>query len=661
MENISAAAYWADKALAVVLLCTAAWCLWKRGDAFRLKLSAMVLLGFLGLFTGLRVALWAGLSDFFAACPSVPVAFARGVRFDLAALGACAGVFVWALNFPVRRDAYYRICLTLAAVVFALVFLLGAGDIVYFHFVKRHAGTELLLMFNDLDLVGGLALLRYAWAALGWLVLSALGIWGAWKKFGVRGQARPAGTRLETACIILTGVLLFFAFRGMFGFRFRPLAPQAAYEDGRLECGHLALNGVFNAYKSVSKKYAPVNTLVSSQDALGRARELLSSAQETIPDEAYPLRRARRAFNAPGKGKNLIILLLESWEARYTDALAGTSYGATPNLDALIRESAVFTRFYASGQRSINGAGTVLTGVPQLPGLPYYSLGLEVYDVSGLADILSQSGYRTVFVQPSEWRSAGVGRVAELAGFEEIYSRPHVPSQGGYLKEGIVSDYDALMLLADKLEEGKKPFLGFFFSAAMHPPFAPLRAEFCKYPWDGPDGGYLNALNYTDWAVGQFVGRLKKAGIYEDAVLIILADHTLGWGDGGGSFSARFKIPLVIRAPGLLTAGERAVTGSQADVLPTVLDILNVSRPYSALGNSLLDASAPHFAYSSMDGRILGWKEADVLVAHTGRTRVFAEPSGRGGKQAEENLLSFTRAAYDLLKSGRWAPPPARR
>lgn len=655
MDSLSLGAYWGDKICAALVLLGAVWGVYKRGDIFRLKLTSIIVLSFLGLFVLLRIALWKLFPGIFAGCETIGWSFFQGIRFDLAALAACAGLWILLVNIPVKWEKYYRICLLLAAITFSIVTLLGIGDIVYFYFVKRHVGTEFLLMFNDLNLIGEMAVSKYIWLGGIWVLYSVFLVWGSWKKWGIKGQCKRSNIKIEIFSLCLIACLIFFGIRGIFGFRMKPITPQLAYESGSLACGHLVLNGVFNTYKSISKKYAPVNNLVSSQEAVKYTKKILYSPQEIYINEQYPLLRTRKTFNIDGKGKNILILILESWESKYTDSLSNTTYNATPNLDELIHSGLVFTNFYASGQRSINGVGTILTGIPQLPGLPYYSLGLESYPVLGLGKILNKKGYRTIFVQPSDWRSARVGLVAELAGFEEIYTRPDITSLGHYEKEGTVSDYDALIFLAEQLKGTKKPFLGVFFSSAMHPPFDSIRKEFNKFPTNGPDGGYLNALNYTDWAIGEFIKELKANNLYDQTILFVVADHTLGWGENG-SFDNRFKIPFFIHSPNLVTPGTVETVSSQADIFPTVLDVLNISAPYVALGGSVFDQNLYNFAFTSMDGRILGWKEDASLIEHSGKKIVFKDSSEEKTKNMETRLLSFTRAAHDLIKQGKWVP-----
>ena len=655
--EITPFAFYADKLCATVLLCGGLVFFWRNRRDFRIRLAVWVLAGFLLLFSVMRGMLFFSFQDLFALMPAADIwaAWAWGMRYDLCAASAAGSVFVLAFLLPVHSRRYYQIAAGFCAAVWTLAAAACAGDLVYFSFVKRHTGSEILLAIYDAELLASLASSQYFWAGAVLAVLGGVLIWLAVRYAG-RQYAVPLRADWRwTVGILLTAALLFFAFRGQFGFRFKPLTVSEAYEDGNLARGNLALNGLFCIYKSISSKTAGVSEAVSSEEALKRAQRLLASAQQHYISADYPLLRMREQFNVQGRNFNVVIILVESWQYRYTDALAGTQYGATPVLDGLARQSLVFDRFYASGQRSINGAGAVMSGVAQLQGLPYFSLGLESYRFTGLAGLLAQRGYRTVFAQPADWNSARVGLVAQITGFEEIYSKSDMRSLGNYVHPGTVSDYDGLMALADKLKDSQKPFFALFFTAAMHPPYGPLHRDFTRFAWDGPDKGYLNMLNYTDWAIGQFIKRLKEQGQYKNTVFFILADHTLGWGESG-SFEDRFHIPFIIHAPALFAADRIDKTGSQADILPTVLDIVNLSVPYAAMGNSLLDNTAEHFAFTSQDGRILGFVQSSGTVEHTGTARVQSGEISTAGEEAERDLLSLNRAVYDLLVTDRWAP-----
>jgi len=658
MELVSMPAFWADKLLASCFLGGLIYMGSRLRKDFRWWLIVGSFLAFLSLFGIIRLTLLAVFyQGLFADLTITQIFYAllNGLRFDISATATLSGVWMLCFLVPAANKTYYKIIAWLVTGLWTVALWASAGDMIYFSFVKRHTGSELWLAIYDVDLLVSLVRSHYVWLIILLITLSILMMWGISKLINICYHEPKCARWNYGVCALLAAVCLFFAFRGHFGFRFRPLTVVDAYENGNIMQGNLALNGVFSMYKSLSKRYAPLPDAVPVEEALARTRQLLASNQERFVSNEYPLLRQRVEFNAKGKQYNLVVLLLESWQYRYTDSLAGTHYGATPYLDELINNSLVFDNFYASGQRSINGAGTVMTGVAQLAGLPYFSLGLEAYHFTGLGQLLKQKGYDTVFAQPSEWNSAKVGMVAELAGFDEIYGRERMTSQLDYVSPGFISDYDALQFLADKIKGRRRPFAAFFFSAATHPPFGKIHNDFARFPWDEEDKGYLNALNYMDWSIGQFVRRLKEQGQYNNTVFVVLADHTLGWGESG-DVHARFHIPLFIHAPGLLTSGRIDMLGSQADILPTIIDLLNVDLSYAAMGNSLLDRSAARFAFSSQDGRILEWLRPGGTLEYVGNKRIDNEEPEELPVGEERNLLALNRAVYELLKEDHWAP-----
>ncbi len=656
MELVSTQAFWADKLLAAVFLSGFIFFGFRLRKDFRLWFCLVGFLAFLMLFSVMRFVLFfCFYKDVFQTLTALQVlhAFWDGIPFDLCATATLGSVGFVSFLIPVTNKTYYKIVAWFVAGMWSVVLWACVGDMVYFSFVKRHTGSELWLAVYDMDLLVSLVHSQYMWIVAVLILLSAAMGW-AISKLVDRYYQKPHYAQWNYVCtILLACVILFFAFRGHFGFRFRPLAVADAYKQGSIPQGNLALNGVFCMYKSLSKKYAPLPQAVSAEESLQRTKQLLASSEEEFISEGYPLLRRRTQFNANGKQYNLVVLLLESWQYRYTDALAGTHYGATPYLDELIGQSVVFDRFYASGQRSINGVGTVMTGVAQLAGLPYFSLGLEAYHFAGIAQLLSQKGYDTVFAQPADWKSASIGLVAELAGFQEIYCREDMSSLLDYIHAGTISDYDALQFLAEKLEGRTRPFAAFFFSAATHPPFSKMHADFDRFVWNGEDKGYLNALNYMDWSIGQFVQQLKAHGQYENTVFIVLADHTLGWGESGDLYT-RFHIPLFIHAPSLLSARRSNVVGSQVDILPTIIDLLQIDVPYVAMGSSLFDSTAKRFAFSSQDGRVLEWVRPEGELEYVGGQRIDGEHALAADE--ERNLLALNRAIYELLKNDQWAP-----
>lgn len=145
---------------------------------------------------------------------------------------------------------------------------------------------------------------------------------------------------------------------------------------------------------------------------------------------------------------------------------------------------------------------------------------------------------------------------------------------------------------------------------------------------------YYGMISLNDKYVGQILDELKSQGLDERTVVVFNADHGEMLGDhgllfkGGYMYDEVLHTPLVIRAPGKVKAGavNRALT-EEIDVLPTVLELLNVPAHKGIQGQSLLRGE--------------------------GRPAVFAEfPTIRTARTSEWKIVHYQRAKlgelYDL-------------
>jgi hypothetical protein len=113
---------------------------------------------------------------------------------------------------------------------------------------------------------------------------------------------------------------------------------------------------------------------------------------------------------------------------------------------------------------------------------------------------------------------------------------------------------------------------------------------------------YVRGVEYADAQVGVIVAQLKQLGRYDDALIVLLADHGEGfeerdlWYDHGTSAHAeQTQIPLVIKYPKNRNAGvqdDRLV--SLLDVSPTVLEFTGLAALGGGPGRSLLDKGVLH-------------------------------------------------------------------
>ena len=356
----------------------------------------------------------------------------------------------------------------------------------------------------------------------------------------------------------------------------KPLGNIDAFNGNGQSQANLTLNGSLVTLQALNDRRAaaPLRYLDDT------------TAQRIAAAHPHPFRY--QTSNPPSR-KNVVIILLESWSYKYIDALSGNNYRATPYMDALIAKSQVWTNFYAAGQRSIIGIQASLTSVPALPNRQPIGFGLELNNMSRIAELAQQQGYRTLMLQTSNRRSFHIDGVAKAIGFQEYYGKEDVPIIRQYPQDPppFGWDYDSLMYFGKQISSKPEPFFAFFFSGTTHEPYARTGKEFDIRPHaETGENGFLNTLQYSDWSVAQFMQYAAQQPWHNNTIYIFMADHTRNEPVRSDSVREQYHIPLIVYHP-QWQPEKHPELASQYDILPTLADWLGIQQPVYTFGRSL--------------------------------------------------------------------------
>ncbi len=575
-------------------------------------------------------------------------AFVNGLRFDAAVVARVFALPLLLLWLPIRsldrRLWIEPLAWLLYLLTLALVLLL-ATDIIYFEHVQRHISYELVLLNNDLGFLLAFGL-RAQPIAVSAFVLFAVALgWLWWRILCIPlAPNRGYGPLKYLALFFLLGVI------GRGGVTGKVIEIIDAYSNGDATYGNLSLNGAFSTMV-FSLNMEEVNHHFYTQEKA----MVLFNGNTTPVDPEYPM---LRSYSGTPNGRNVVFVLLESWNFDYVDSFGGKGYGVTPYFDALAKEGVRFTRFYAAGQRSIEAIQATLTGIPALKGLPRIDAGIGVSNISRLGSMVRGRGYSTLFIQSSARDSFKISGIAAATGFEHFYGMEDVPLRLDYPdpKAAVFGwDYDTLQLMKKKLDGLGSPFLAYAFTGTTHEPFPELPSQFQVRPHGSNDeNGYLNALKYADWSLGQFMADARKSPWFDNTVFIFTADHANHF-QQGSRLPRRFHLPFLIYAPKFFPAEERTVVGSHLDVLPTILDLLGLDQEFAALGESLLRKDDDAEAFVTLGGQQIGLISKDAMVQHDLMRRIAGEGTAERQAELEQRLLALDQLSYELLQANRWA------
>jgi len=275
--------------------------------------------------------------------------------------------------------------------------------------------------------------------------------------------------------------------------------------------------------------------------------------------------------------------------------LYGSTRTRTPNIDRLAGDGVVFENAYSHSPQTLPSHTSILSGELPFEHGVRDNIGFDVkLGQRFLQHYLKEAGFVTGgFVSAYVLRA----QTGFSQGFDTFDDKlpPVSPEEplGQVQRGGEQTIAAAMKWIDDQAPEAgsrkpraasREPRAGFFLFTHIyepHTPYAPP-ARFAKPdPYDGE-------VEYADEIVGKLLDHLRTKGLYDQALIVLFADHGEGLGDHGedehGIFLYRetTHVPLVIKLPGSRSAGRRVATPVQhIDLVPTVLDLLRTgsSRP----------------------------------------------------------------------------------
>ena len=148
-----------------------------------------------------------------------------------------------------------------------------------------------------------------------------------------------------------------------------------------------------------------------------------------------------------------------------------------------------------------------------------------------------------------------------------------------------------------KQKNKKRPFSMTYVPACPHMPFDIQEARFEQFregfgSLDGNyNGVYKNELLYMDWILTSLINHIKACGLLENTIIVMVSDHAEGvvskkegLGHGWSTAPNMANISLTIFPAEKSEQGTINPTiGSQVDLLPTILDYLEIPPPNHTL------------------------------------------------------------------------------
>ncbi|MBI3899266.1 MAG: choline-sulfatase [Gammaproteobacteria bacterium] len=145
---------------------------------------------------------------------------------------------------------------------------------------------------------------------------------------------------------------------------------------------------------------------------------------------------------------------------------------------------------------------------------------------------------------------------------------------------------------------------------------------------------YYGAVSFVDEQIGRVRKTLAQAGLAQDTVIIVLADHGDMLGERGLWYKMNFfegatRVPLIVHAPDRFKPRRIAASVSLVDILPTLVDLASTKPVYpeSIDGRSLLSHLQGRNGHDEVIGEYLAEGAlAPIIMMRTGRYKFVHSP-----------------------------------
>ncbi len=583
-----------------------------------------------------------------------------GVRFDTSAI-IYTNLLVIALHIlPFRfryTNGYQQVIKYIFYLVNGIAIIANMADSVYYRFTLRRTTTAVFEEFQNEQ--NGISLFfRFIWDY--WYVtLSVVGlvagmIW-VYRKIRV---AQPLIRNpwvyysVNVAASALIVILCLGGMRGGFAHSTRPITLSNATEYiERPDHRAIVLNTPFALIRTIGK------TTLHKKEYF--PEEQISAIFNPVYDPVSPTDHLYGSL----KGRNVVVILLESFAREYTGVFNRHFQGYqsyTPFLDSLAEGAYLFERAFANGRKSIDAMPSALASIPAMETcfiLSHYSGNA----LNSPASLLAPLGYRTAFFHGAPNGSMGFNSFVKQAGYKEYYGKDEYDNNDDF--DGIWGIWDEpfLSYMAGQLNEFEEPFSVAVFTLSSHHPYKVPEKYRGRFPM-----GYIpnhQVVGYTDYALRQFFRKASSMPWFRNTLFVITADHSAAHHeDAYKTALGDFAVPMVWYAPGSNLVGYNDSTVvSQCDILPTVMGLLGYDRKFVTYGRNMFDAGKEHFAVNFREGAFqitegdyfLQYANEKVIAFYNYKDdpKLLNNLAGKGG-EAEKKMLDKLRAVIQQYNAG---------
>lgn len=315
--------------------------------------------------------------------------------------------------------------------------------------------------------------------------------------------------------------------------------------------------------------------------------------------------RTSLAPTASTRNRNVVMIFMESIRPSAT-TLYNPQLATTPFLDSLSHRAIVADNAYVVIPHTSKALTAAHCGIE-----PPMDIVNSESDPSGLPSrclpsLLRDRGYSTVLFQSATEKFERRAELTRNLGFDQFIPEEQM-SHAGFSTVNYFGYEDDVMLgpTADWLAAHRDhPFLASYMTVTSHHDYRPPDNYQLRHYVDDPQQNlFLNDVHYTDRFIKRLFEVYREAGVLDNTIFVISADHGEGFGEHGlrqhdnTIYDEGTHIPLMIIDPNRTVATHIQPPVQTISLLPTIVQLLG----YTIEGGSY---PAPSLLSPDLPGRV---------------------------------------------------------
>lgn len=461
-----------------------------------------------------------------------------------------------------------------------VVYIFNAIDVAYFAYVNKRSSYNYLIHIltnEDSTALAGDFFIEFWWLIVLFVLSMIATIFGYLKIKTVAVDFK----KIKNYFVLLLSVYVTVII-GRGGYQLKPVNIIDSTNYSSIENAPAVLNSAFTILKTYNLKGVEKKAYFSESELDIYFNPIQTSNPQAILNSK----------------PNVVFVLFESFGSMYVGPNNSESY--SPFLDSILKQSMYFEDAIANSRTSMDAIPSVISSIPTWMNESFILSAYSGNKIQSIPSILKKSGYSSLFFHGATNGSMRFDAYSSKAGFDRYFGRTEYNNEKHFDGNWGIWDHTFLPWTIDRMNESKKPFFSLIFTISSHHPFS-IPKEFRSKVKKNKEDPICETISYADLAFKAFWEKAKTKKWFKNTLFIFCADHVGPTNRSDRvSLNHSYRIPIAFYHPsGKLPQIPEKTGFQQIDILPTLLDLLNVKTKYYAFGTSYFNPrKQPKIVYS---------------------------------------------------------------